>query len=64
MTGIIGSLILGLIAGFIASKLQTGSSSGLLINMFLGLQANGLIGSLICAVVGAVIVLWVFAKLR
>ena len=77
-TTLIG-LITGILAGFIASKLQSGSGKGLLINLFLGIvgslfgswlfallgiQANGWIGSLICAVVGAVIILWIVSKLK
>lgn len=75
----IAEIICGIIAGYIASKLQKGSSSGLLVNLFLGLIGGVVggwlfsllgiatyswIGSMITAVVGAVIVLWVFAKLK
>ena len=77
-TTIIG-IITGILAGFIASKLQSGSGRGLLINLFLGvigsiiggwlfallgIQANGWIGTLVCAVVGALIVLWFVSKIK
>ncbi len=77
-TTLIG-LITGILAGFIASKLQSGNGKGLLLDLFLGIvgslfgswlfallgiQANGWIGSLICAVVGAVIILWIVSKLK
>ena len=77
-TTIIG-IITGILAGFIASKLQSGSGKGLLVNLFLGvigaavggwlfsllgIQANGFIGTLICAVIGALIVLWVVSKIK
>ena len=77
-TTIIG-IITGILAGFIASKLQSGSGKGLLVNLFLGvigaavggwlfsllgIQANGFLGTLICAVIGALIVLWVVSKIK
>ena len=77
-TTIIG-LITGILAGFIASKLQSGSGKGILINLFLGvigsvvggwlydllgLTANGFLGTLVCAVIGALIVLWVVSKIK
>ena len=77
-TTIIG-IITGILAGFIASKLQSGSGKGLLVNLFLGvigaavggwlfsflgIQANGFLGTLICAVIGALIVLWVVSKFK
>ena len=81
--GLIISILFGAVAGYIASKLQSGESKGFLINTFLGilgaavgswlftllgLQAavGGLtwLGELVVAVVGAVIVLWVFNKLK
>ncbi len=77
-TTIIG-IITGILAGFIASKLQSGNGKGLLLDLFLGIvgslfgswlfsllgiQANGWIGQLICAVVGAIIILWAVSKLK
>lgn len=79
MQTLIIGIITGILAGFIASKLQSGSGKGLLLDLFLGIvgslfgswlftllgiQANGWIGSLICAVVGAIIILWVVSKLK
>jgi len=78
VTTLIG-LITGILAGFIASKLQSGSGKGLLVNLFLGIigsviggwlfallgiQANGFIGTLVCAVVGALILLWFVSKIK
>ena len=78
ITTLIG-IITGILAGFIASKLQSGSGRGLLINLFLGIigsvvgswlftllgiEANGFIGSLVCAVIGALIVLWFVSKIK
>ncbi|MBQ8047998.1 MAG: GlsB/YeaQ/YmgE family stress response membrane protein [Prevotella sp.] len=75
----IGSIIMGILAGFIASKLTSGAGKGLLVDLFLGLlggivggwafgllgiQAGGCLGELVCAVVGASIVLWLYAKLK
>ncbi len=75
----IGGIISGILAGYIASRLQKGEGSGCLVNLFLGL-IGGLVGSwlfglfgltayswlgeIVMAVIGAVIVLWIFARLR
>ena len=79
MQGLIIGIITGILAGFIASKLQSGNGKGLLIDLFLGIvggmfggwlfslfgiQANGWIGELVCAVVGAVIILWIVSKMK
>ncbi|MGM9693855.1 MAG: GlsB/YeaQ/YmgE family stress response membrane protein [Alloprevotella sp.] len=75
----ISGIISGILAGYIASRLQKGEGSGCLVNLFLGIIGGvvggwlfnlvglapfGWIGEMITAVVGAVVVLWVFAKLR
>ncbi|SDB73065.1 GlsB/YeaQ/YmgE family stress response membrane protein [Belnapia rosea] len=74
---IIAWLVLGLIAGFIASKLYAGSGQGAVIDIVLGivgafvggflfnmLGGAGITGfnlySMIVAVIGAVVVLWVY----
>ena len=74
---LIGWLILGLIAGFIASRLYTGSGQGLVLNIVLGvvgafvggflfdvLGGVGVTGfnlySMIVAILGAVVVLWLY----
>jgi len=69
---IIWTILLGILAGFIASKLVSGSGKGLLMDLvigivgsvlggwifaILGLGAYGLIGRLVMAVVGAVVLL-------
>lgn len=75
----IGGILSGILAGYIASRLQKGEGSGCLVNLFLGL-IGGLVGSwlfglfgltayswlgeIVMAVIGAVVVLWVFARLR
>jgi uncharacterized membrane protein YeaQ/YmgE (transglycosylase-associated protein family) len=66
------TIILGILAGFIASKLVSGSGMGVLMDLvvgivgsvlggwifgLLGLGAYGLIGQLIMAVLGAVVLL-------
>ncbi len=75
--GVIWGLILGAIAGFVASKLMKEQSGtlknillgigggfvgGLIFNLF-GLTANGMIGSLIVSIVGACICIWAGRKL-
>ena len=79
MEGLIIGIITGILAGFIASKLQSGTGKGLLIDLFLGIigsvigswlfaligiEANGFIGSLVCAVIGALILLWFVSKIK
>lgn len=75
--GIIAWLILGLIAGFIASKLYAGTGQGVvvdiilgivgafvggfIVNLFGGIGVTGLnLWSLVVAVIGAVVVLWIY----
>jgi len=79
--GIIAWLVLGLIAGFIASKLVNHHGSGVIMDIILGMigaiaggfifsffGAAGVTGfniySTLVAVIGAVVVLWVFHMLR
>lgn len=72
-------IITGLLAGYIASRIQKGESSGCWINLvlgvlggmvggwlfsLLGIATYSWIGELVTSVVGAVIVLWLFAKLK
>ena len=75
----IGAIIIGILAGFIATKLTNGESKGCLINLFLGLIGGavggwvfkfigvnvnpGWIGELITGTIGAVIILWVWNKI-
>ena len=74
----LANIIIGLLAGYIACKLTGNESKGLLVNLFLGVIGGfvggwlfdlfGIItyswvGSMISAVVGAAICIWVFSKL-
>jgi len=69
---LIWTIVIGILAGFIASKLVSGSGKGLLMDLILGivgsilggwiftmlgLGAYGLIGQLVMAVIGAVVLL-------
>jgi len=69
---LVWTILLGILAGFIASKLVSGSGMGVLMELvvgivgsvlggwiftLLGLGAYGLIGQLVMAVVGAVVLL-------
>ncbi|MCF0199179.1 MAG: GlsB/YeaQ/YmgE family stress response membrane protein [Bacteroidaceae bacterium] len=79
MVTLVISILSGILAGYIASKLQKGQSSGCLVNLFLGIigaivggwlfglfgiQAYSWIGEIVTSVIGAVVVLWVFAKFK
>ena len=75
----IGFLIIGLIAGWLAETIMKGKGAGLLINLIvgvigayigaflfkvLGFYAHGLIASLICATVGAVVLLFIVGLIK
>lgn len=79
MDGFIGSIIVGCVAGFLASKLMKGKGMGCLWNIVLGVvggvvggkllswlnvEWGGLIGQIGTAMVGAVVVLWVASLFR
>jgi uncharacterized membrane protein YeaQ/YmgE (transglycosylase-associated protein family) len=70
---LIGFLVIGIVAGFLAERIMKGKGAGLFVNMvvgvagafigsspssFLKLSFHGLIGTLISATVGAVILLF------
>ena len=71
-------LLLGLAAGWIANLIVTGGSSGLLVNLIVGLVGGvlggwlfsliglvpvGTLGSLVTAVIGSIVLLWIAALL-
>lgn len=71
-------LLLGLAAGWIANLIVKGGSSGLLVNLIVGLVGGGLggwlfsliglvpvgtLGSLVTAVIGSIVLLWIAALL-
>lgn len=78
--GLIGSIIVGILAGFLAGKLMRGGGFGCLMNLLLGVVGgfvgdmlfralgiswnNGWIGEVGTAVVGAVLVLYVASLLK
>ena len=72
-------ILIGILAGFIASKLVSGSGMGILLDLvvgvvgailggwifgLLGLAAYGLIGQLVMAVVGAVVLLLIVKAIK
>lgn len=74
--GIIGSIVIGIIAGFISSRSTKGRGFSVIVNLIVGLVGSilgglifslqgltfgGLIGVLIASVVGAVFCLWVLS---
>jgi uncharacterized membrane protein YeaQ/YmgE (transglycosylase-associated protein family) len=77
--GFIGSIVIGLIAGWLGGKIMRGGGFGLIGNLIvgvvgavvggltfglIGLKAVGFIGSLVTATVGAVILLWLVGVLK
>ena len=72
--GLIGSIVLGCLAGFCAGKLMKGGGLGFIMNLVLGLFGGlvggwlfeqlgitwgGILGQLGTAIIGAVAILWV-----
>lgn len=77
--GLLWFLLIGAAAGWIANQLMDRDRSGLLGNLglgivgamiggpllgLLGLRAGGLVGSLVTATIGAVVLIWIVRKLR
>jgi uncharacterized membrane protein YeaQ/YmgE (transglycosylase-associated protein family) len=76
--GFFGMLVIGILAGYIAEKV-TASDHGLLTNLLVGIAGSfvggslatllnivfyGWVGNLIVATVGAILLLWVWRRLR
>jgi uncharacterized membrane protein YeaQ/YmgE (transglycosylase-associated protein family) len=76
---LIGFLVIGLIAGWLAELIMKGRGAGLIVNLivgvigafiggrlfgFLGLSMHGLVGSLISAIIGAVILLFLVGLIK
>ncbi len=74
---IIITLVLGALAGFVGSKLFSGSGKGIIVDCIigivggylgsflfglLGLGADGAIGGFIVAVIGSILLLWILSK--
>ena len=72
-------IITGILAGYVASRLQKGEGSGCIVNLFLGLlggvvggwlfslfglEAYSWAGEIVMSIIGAVVVLWVFSKMK
>ena len=72
-------IIIGILAGFIAGKLMRGGGFGILVNLIVGIigsvlggkifdlleiSAGGIIGSLVTATVGAIVLLWIVSLFR
>jgi uncharacterized membrane protein YeaQ/YmgE (transglycosylase-associated protein family) len=79
MSWLIWTILIGILAGFIASKLVSGSGKGVLMDLvvgvvgsvlggwiftLLGLAAYGLIGQLVMAVIGAVVLLLIVRAIQ
>jgi uncharacterized membrane protein YeaQ/YmgE (transglycosylase-associated protein family) len=79
MFGLIGTLIIGGLAGYVGSIMFKGQGSGILINILLGIaggfiggflfgllgfQSTTVIGEFISAAIGAFVLLWIVQKIR
>lgn len=67
-------IIIGIVAGFLAGKIMRGGGFGLIVNLllgviggvlggwlfdFLGFTTSGILGNLLTATVGAILLLWI-----
>jgi uncharacterized membrane protein YeaQ/YmgE (transglycosylase-associated protein family) len=79
LSGLIGAIVIGLIAGWLAGKVMKGRGYGVLMDIvlgmvggvigrfvfgLLGLGAWNLIGSIVVSFVGAVILIWLVRRLK
>jgi len=79
VSGLIWWIVVGLIAGWLAGKVMKGGGYGVLIDIvlgiggailggwvfgLLGLHAGGIIGSIVVAFVGAIILVWLVRLLK
>ena len=77
--GFIWSIIIGIVAGYLAGKIMRGGGFGVIVNLILGIiggvlggwvfsllgiSAGGILGSLITSTVGAILLLWIGSLLR
>ncbi|BBY89090.1 GlsB/YeaQ/YmgE family stress response membrane protein [Mycolicibacterium tokaiense] len=78
--GLIGYIIIGGLAGFVASKIMKGAGSGILMNIVIGIvgaliggfllsfafdtAGGGWIFTFLTALLGSVILLWIVGKVR
>jgi len=77
--GLILSIIVGIFAGFLASKIMNHSGSGLLLDLVLGffggivgrfvlgligIYSYGLVGSVIISTLGAMLLIWIVQQIR
>jgi len=77
--GIILSIVIGVLAGFLAGKIMKGGGFGFWINLLVGIvggflggsvlgwfgiEWGGLFGSLVTSVIGAVILLWILSLFK
>ena len=79
LSGLIWWIVVGLIAGWLAGKVMKGGGYGVVMDIVLGiagailggwvfglqgLHAGGLIGSIVVAFIGAVILVWIIHQIK
>ena len=64
-------IIIGIVAGYVAGKIMRGGGFGLIVNLVVGIiggwlfsllgiySTGGIIGSLVVATIGAIVLLWI-----
>jgi uncharacterized membrane protein YeaQ/YmgE (transglycosylase-associated protein family) len=63
MMYLLWEICIGILAGFLAGKIMRGKGYGVLIDLLLGLHAYGLVGQLVIATAGAVMLIWLVHRL-
>ena len=79
LVGLILSILIGALAGFLGSKIFSGAGKGLLLNLLigivggflggwlfghLGIGGGGLLWQLISATVGSILLLWIISLIK
>ncbi len=77
--GLIWQIVIGILAGFLAGKIMRGRGYGILMDLLLGivgsmlggavfgllgLYSSGIVGQLVVATVGAILLIYIVRKLR
>ena len=60
---LVWEIAIGILAGFLAGKIMRGRGYGVLMDLVLGLHGYGLVGQLVIATAGAVMLIWLVRRL-
>ncbi len=78
-SGLLLSILIGALAGFLGSKIFSGAGNGLLLNLFIGIVGgflggwlfglfgigdSGLLWQLVSATIGSIVFLWIISLIK